>query len=43
MGDALVGGGILGDITQGEAIVAGMNLMSYDAFALGPKELALGG
>jgi 2',3'-cyclic-nucleotide 2'-phosphodiesterase (5'-nucleotidase family) len=37
-----VGGGILGDKTQGEAIVAGMNLMAYDAMALGPKELELG-
>jgi 2',3'-cyclic-nucleotide 2'-phosphodiesterase (5'-nucleotidase family) len=41
-GDALVGGGLLGDLTQGEAIVAGMNLMGYDAMALGPKELSLG-
>jgi 5'-nucleotidase/UDP-sugar diphosphatase len=41
-GDALVGGGLLGDETQGEAIVAGMNLMGYDAMALGPKELSLG-
>jgi 2',3'-cyclic-nucleotide 2'-phosphodiesterase (5'-nucleotidase family) len=41
-GDALVGGGLLGDATQGEAVVAGMNLMGYDAMALGPKELSLG-
>jgi 2',3'-cyclic-nucleotide 2'-phosphodiesterase (5'-nucleotidase family) len=41
-GDALVGGGMLGDLTQGEAIVAGMNLMHYDAMALGPLELSLG-
>jgi 2',3'-cyclic-nucleotide 2'-phosphodiesterase (5'-nucleotidase family) len=41
-GDALVGGGILGDQTQGEAIVAGMNMMGYDAMALGPRELRLG-
>jgi 5'-nucleotidase/UDP-sugar diphosphatase len=41
-GDALVGGGKLGDLTQGEAIVAGMNLMGYDAMALGPRELSLG-
>jgi 5'-nucleotidase len=41
-GDALVGGGLLGDTTQGEAIVAGMNLMGYDALALGPLELSLG-
>lgn len=41
-GDALIGGGVLGDQTQGAAIVAGMNLMQYDALALGPKELSLG-
>ncbi len=41
-GDALVGGGEVGDLTQGEAIVAGMGLMGYDAMALGPKELGLG-
>jgi 2',3'-cyclic-nucleotide 2'-phosphodiesterase (5'-nucleotidase family) len=41
-GDALVGGGLLGDLTQGEVVVAGMNLMGYDAIALGPKELSLG-
>lgn len=41
-GDALVGGGKLGDKTRGEAIIAGMNLMGYDAMALGPKELGLG-
>jgi 2',3'-cyclic-nucleotide 2'-phosphodiesterase (5'-nucleotidase family) len=41
-GDALVGGGWLGDASQGEAIVAGMNLMDYDALALGPLELSLG-
>jgi len=41
-GDALVGGGLLGDATQGQVIVAGMGLMGYDAMALGPKELALG-
>jgi 5'-nucleotidase len=41
-GDALIGGGILGDQTQGAAVVAGMNLMGYDAMALGPKELSLG-
>ncbi len=41
-GDALVGGGLLGDLTQGEAVVAGMNLMGYDALALGPNELSLG-
>ncbi len=41
-GDALIGGGILGDRTQGEVIVAGMSLMGYDAMALGPRELSLG-
>jgi 2',3'-cyclic-nucleotide 2'-phosphodiesterase (5'-nucleotidase family) len=41
-GDAFVGGGPLGDMTQGEVIVAGMNLMGYDAMALGPEELSLG-
>jgi 2',3'-cyclic-nucleotide 2'-phosphodiesterase (5'-nucleotidase family) len=41
-GDAFVGGGYLGDVTRGEAIVDGMNLMGYDAMALGPLELSLG-
>jgi 2',3'-cyclic-nucleotide 2'-phosphodiesterase (5'-nucleotidase family) len=41
-GDALIGDGVLGNKTMGEAIVAGMNLMGYDAMALGPKELSLG-
>lgn len=41
-GDALIGGGLLGDATQGKVIVDGMNLMAYDAMALGPKELSLG-
>jgi 2',3'-cyclic-nucleotide 2'-phosphodiesterase (5'-nucleotidase family) len=41
-GDALVGGGLLGDATRGDAVVAGMNLMGYDAMALGPNELGLG-
>jgi 2',3'-cyclic-nucleotide 2'-phosphodiesterase (5'-nucleotidase family) len=41
-GDALIGDGILGNKTRGEAIVAGMNLMRYDAMALGPYELSLG-
>jgi 2',3'-cyclic-nucleotide 2'-phosphodiesterase (5'-nucleotidase family) len=41
-GDALVGGGILGDLTQGEVVVAAMNQVGYDAMALGPKELQLG-
>ncbi len=40
-GDSLAGGG-LGNLTEGEVIVAGMGLMGYDAMALGPKELALG-
>lgn len=41
-GDALVGGGSLGDSTSGEVIVAGMSLMGYDAMALGLNELSLG-
>ncbi len=41
-GDALVGGGRLGERTQGALIVAGMSLMGYDAMALGPMELSLG-
>jgi len=41
-GDALVGSGKLGEKTKGEVIIAGMNLMGYDAMALGPKELSLG-
>jgi len=41
-GDALTGGGPLGDQTQGEAIIAGMNLMGYAAMAIGPNELSLG-
>ncbi len=41
-GDALVGGGKLGDETQGQAVVEGMNLMGYDALVLGPNELSLG-
>jgi 2',3'-cyclic-nucleotide 2'-phosphodiesterase (5'-nucleotidase family) len=41
-GDALVGGGWLGDLTGGEVIIVGMNAMAYDAMALGPKELSLG-
>ena len=41
-GDALVGGGWLGEPTEGVVVVAGMNLMGYDALALGPEELALG-
>ncbi|MEJ2212220.1 MAG: hypothetical protein P8129_24790 [Anaerolineae bacterium] len=32
----------LGDQTEGEVIVAGMNLMGYDAMALGPRDLSLG-
>jgi len=41
-GDALVGDGKLGDVTRGKAIIDAMNLMGYDAMALGPKELSLG-
>lgn len=41
-GDALVGGGILGEKTQGAAIIAGMSQMGYDAMVLGPNELTLG-
>jgi len=41
-GDALVGGGALGDLTEGRAVVQGMDLMGYDAMAIGPKELGLG-
>ena len=33
---------MLGDKTKGEVIVAGMNLMGYDAMALGPGDLSLG-
>lgn len=32
----------LGDKTQGEAVVAGMNLMGYDAMTLGPLDLIVG-
>ncbi len=41
-GDALAGGDRLGDLTEGKVIVDGMNLMGYDAMALGPLDLALG-
>lgn len=41
-GDALVGGGVLGDLSKGQAVLEGMELMGYDAMALGPKELGLG-
>jgi 2',3'-cyclic-nucleotide 2'-phosphodiesterase (5'-nucleotidase family) len=41
-GDALVGGGRLGERTAGAVVVAGMNLMGYTAMALGPYELSLG-
>ena len=41
-GDALAGDGGLGDQTEGKVIVDGMNLMGYDAMALGPLDLALG-
>jgi len=33
---------VLGDTTKGEVIIAGMNLMGYDAMALGPGDLSLG-
>lgn len=38
----MVGGGILGDQTQGAAVVAGMNQMGYNGMAVGLKELSLG-
>lgn len=41
-GQALLAYHPLGDRTRGAAIVAGMNLMGYDAMALGPKDLTLG-
>lgn len=41
-GDALAGGDRLGDLTDGQVIIDGMNLMGYDAMALGPLDLALG-
>lgn len=41
-GDALTGGGTLGDTTQGAVVIAAMNMMGYDAMALGLKELSLG-
>lgn len=41
-GDAIVGDGLLGNQTRGEAIVDAMNLVGYDAMALGPYELSLG-
>lgn len=37
-----MGGGKLGEATSGAGVVAGMNLMEYDAMALGPRELGLG-
>lgn len=40
-GDAWLGGGELGDLTRGKVIVEAMNLLRYDAMALGPRELAL--
>ena len=48
-GDSLVGGSSrwgdnqLGDRTEGAAVIAAMNLMGYDAMALGPLDLAVGG
>ena len=41
-GDALRGGGILGDTTDGAAVVAAMNRVGTDAMALGLNELSLG-
>ena len=41
-GDALTGKARPGIETKGQIIVAGMNLMGYDAMALGPEELDLG-
>jgi 2',3'-cyclic-nucleotide 2'-phosphodiesterase (5'-nucleotidase family) len=41
-GDALIADGSLESQTTGEDIVAGMNLMAYDAMAIGPLELGLG-
>lgn len=41
-GDALRGGGLLGDTTDGQAVVAAMNLVATDAMALGRNELSLG-
>lgn len=41
-GDSLVGDQDPAKKTQGETSVAVMNLMDYDAMALGPNELALG-
>ena len=41
-GDALIEGGSVENKAMGEVIVAGMNLMGYNAMALGPKELSLG-
>lgn len=41
-GDALVEEGSSQSATMGEDVVAGMNLMAYDAMAIGPLELGLG-
>jgi 2',3'-cyclic-nucleotide 2'-phosphodiesterase (5'-nucleotidase family) len=41
-GDALIGDGLLANSTMGQVIIDGMNLMGYDAMALGPRELSLG-
>jgi len=41
-GDALVGHGLAESETTAEKIIAGMNLMAYDAMAIGPMELGLG-
>lgn len=41
-GDALVGNGGAESETTAERVIAGMNLMAYDAMAIGPMELELG-
>jgi 2',3'-cyclic-nucleotide 2'-phosphodiesterase (5'-nucleotidase family) len=41
-GDALVESEAAGNKASSEVVVAGMNLMGYDAMALGPNELSLG-
>jgi 2',3'-cyclic-nucleotide 2'-phosphodiesterase (5'-nucleotidase family) len=41
-GDALIDEGSSDSSTMGEDVVAGMNVMAYDAMAIGPLELGLG-
>jgi 2',3'-cyclic-nucleotide 2'-phosphodiesterase (5'-nucleotidase family) len=41
-GDALVGDGGAENEAAAEKVIAGMNLMGYDAMAIGPMELGLG-